>query len=138
RLDPAEPARDLVGDRLARDREVLDRLVGLAAPELLGHGLHDADSSARAVASSSSQVASLTRGRPWGSPRPRSWSSIACHPASSTNSTPRSRSSSSSSPPWRESRPAAASSRRRSTVSAASFLFVPITPLGPRLIQPAV
>ena len=33
--------------------------------------------------------------------------------------------------------PPAASSSRRSTVSVASFLFVPITPLGPRLIQPA-
>ena len=29
------------------------------------------------------------------------------------------------------------SARRSSTVSVASFLFVPITPLGPRLIQPA-
>ena len=34
-LDPAEPARDRRRDRLARDREVADRLGGLAAPELL-------------------------------------------------------------------------------------------------------
>ena len=34
-------------------------------------------------------------------------------------------------------RPAVASSSRCSTVSVASFLFVPITPVGPRLIQPA-
>ena len=34
------------------------------------------------------------------------------------------------------SRPARASSSSSSTVSVASFLFVPITPLGPRLIQP--
>ena len=33
-------------------------------------------------------------------------------------------------------RPARASASSRSTVSVASFLFVPITPLGPRLIQP--
>ena len=32
--------------------------------------------------------------------------------------------------------PAASSSRIRATVSAASFLLVPITPDGPRLIQP--
>ena len=42
-LDPAEPARDRRRDRLAGDREVGDRLGGLAAPELLpllgpGHG----------------------------------------------------------------------------------------------------
>ena len=34
-LDPAEPARDRRGDRLAGDREVGDRLARLAAPELL-------------------------------------------------------------------------------------------------------
>ena len=33
-LDPAEPACDGCGDRLAGDREVGDRLAGLAAPEL--------------------------------------------------------------------------------------------------------
>ena len=37
----------------------------------------------------------------------------------------------------RGSSPARASSSRCSTVSVASFLFVPITPVGPRLIQPA-
>ena len=37
----------------------------------------------------------------------------------------------------RGSRPARASSSRSSTVSVASFLFVPMTPVGPRLIQPA-
>ena len=34
-LDPAEPARDRRGDRLAGDGEVGDRLAGLAAPELV-------------------------------------------------------------------------------------------------------
>ena len=34
------------------------------------------------------------------------------------------------------SRPARASSIRLATVSAASYLFVPITPVGPRLIHP--
>ena len=37
---------------------------------------------------------------------------------------------------FRSSEPRASSSRR-SIVSVASFLFVPITPLGPRLIHPA-
>src|SRR5581483_10410294 len=134
RFDPAEPACDVNRDRLARHGEVVDRLAGLPAPELG----HTTESSERAFASSSSQLVSFTRGRPRGAPRPRSCSSIACHPAYSTKSTPRSRSRSSSSPPSPARRPAAASSSTASTVSAASFLFVPITPLGPRLIQPDV
>jgi hypothetical protein len=36
-LDPAEPARNVARDRLAGHLEVLDRLLGLHAPELLGH-----------------------------------------------------------------------------------------------------
>ena len=52
---------------------------------------HGLDSSARAFSSSSSQLVSLTRGRPCGSPRPRSCRSIASQPAYSTNSMPRSR-----------------------------------------------
>src|SRR5262249_25389679 len=135
-LDPPEPADDVDRDRLAGDGEVVDRLAGLSAPELL-LDLHVPESSSRALASSSSQLVSLTRGRPSGSPSERSCSSTACQPASSTKSTLRPRRSSSSSPPVLSSRPAAASSSRRSHVSAASFLFVPITPLGPRLIQPA-
>ena len=35
RLDPAEPVSDLGRDRLTRDLEVLDRLLGLRAPELV-------------------------------------------------------------------------------------------------------
>ena len=93
-LDPAEPARDGRRDRLAGDREVVDRLARLAAPELLGSSAHPTSSRraqpAGAAASSSSQVASFTRGRPCGSPRPRSCSSIASQPAYSTKSTPRS------------------------------------------------
>src|SRR5258707_823701 len=34
-LDPSEPARNGCGNRLAGDGEVVDRLPGLAAPELL-------------------------------------------------------------------------------------------------------
>src|SRR5207248_616936 len=109
-LDPAEPARDVERDGLAGDREVVDRLAGLPAPELLGHAT---ESSSRAFVSSSSQLVSLTRGRPRGAPSPRSCSSIACQPAYSTKSRPRPRRSSSSSPPSASSRPAAASSSRR-------------------------
>src|SRR5215218_4215638 len=92
----------------------------------------------RPVARSSSHVASFTRGRPSGSPAARSAASIASHPSYGTASAPRSRrrSSSWSSEP-RASFPARASSSSASTVSVASFLFVPITPVGPRLIQPA-
>ena len=46
-LDPAEPACDGSGNRLARDPEVLDRLVRLVPPELasLGGLAHDVESS---------------------------------------------------------------------------------------------
>ena len=47
-LDPPQPARDRSRDRLARDREVGDRLLGLATPEslLLGRLRHRGESSA--------------------------------------------------------------------------------------------
>src|SRR5207247_969395 len=84
---------------------------------------------------------SFTRGRPDFSPAARSSSSIAVQPAYSTTLRPRSASSASTAAAvasgFGSSRPAAASSSRSSTVSVASFLFVPITPVGPRLIQPA-
>lgn len=84
----------------------------------------------------------LHRGRPWGSPRPISAWSIFSQPLKLHEMGPalgeqgldavriRARGSSRA--------PAATSSRRWSTVSWASFLLVPMTPDGPRLIQPAV
>src|SRR5207237_9904421 len=93
-LDPPEPTGDVDGNRLAGDREVVDRLAGLGPPELLS-SRHRTESSARALASRSSQLVSLTRGLPRGSPSARSCSSIACQPAYSTKPTPRDRSSSS-------------------------------------------
>src|SRR5262249_35047670 len=116
--------------------DVVARLLGPPAPEL-PLDLHVPESSSRALASSSSQLVSLTRGRPTGSPSERSCSSIACQPAYSTKSTPRSRSSSSSWPPVHSSRPAEASSSRRLQGSAAAFFFFPLTPPGPRLIHPS-
>src|SRR5581483_11823898 len=140
-LDAAQPARDRDGDRLPGHGEVGDRLARLAAPKLLcGVRLgHEVEVSRRPVSNSLSQAVSFTRGRPRGSPAARSAASIACQPSYSTKCAPFSRSSSSSDPPppWRASLPAAASASSCSTVSTASFLFVPMTPLGPRLIQPA-
>jgi hypothetical protein len=85
--------------------------------------------------------AELDAGLPPFSPAARSASSMAIQPSYSTTSTPRSKSSASTAAAvasgFGSSRPAAASSSRVSTVSAASFLFVPMTPVGPRLIQPA-
>ncbi len=50
-LDPAEPACDGDGDRLAGDGEVPDRLLGLAAPELdLSLGRHEGNASGAAEA----------------------------------------------------------------------------------------
>ena len=93
-----------------------------------------------AAASSSSHEQSFTRGRPSGSPRARS-SGVdrlpaavrhdlvaAVLPARAETGRVRRRVA--------DERPARASSRSSSAVSVASFLFVPITPLGPRLIQP--
>src|SRR5690606_22663609 len=94
------------------------------------------------VSSISSTRTNLTRGRPCGSPRPTSASSIACQSSKVTYRTPRSASSSStaaaSGRSGSSSVPAAASASRCCTVSRAHFLFVPMTPEGPRLIQPAV
>ena len=76
--------------------------------------------------------------RPLSAPRGRS-------PPSRRRSRPRRRARPAARRPFPRSRsdrrdgasPPRASSSSRSTVSVASFLFVPITPLGPRLIQPA-
>src|SRR5262249_47801852 len=137
-LDPAEPTRDVHRDRLSGDREVPDRLRRLAAPQLgpLRRPRHVV-ACTPPVSSSSSHVRSFTRGRPSGSPALRSRASIARQPSSSTYRVPFSSRSRARSPPCEDSRPARASSSSRSTVSVASFLFVPITPLGPRLIHPA-
>src|SRR5262249_46995316 len=86
-FDPAEPAGNVDGDRLAGDGKVADRLAGLSTPQLL-LGDHATESSSRALANSSSQLVSLTRGRPSGSPSLRSCSSIACQPAYSMKSAP--------------------------------------------------
>ena len=95
------------------------------------------DTRSSAVWSSSSQVTSLTRGRPCGSPSPRSAVSIASQPAYSTS---RSRARGARRPPSRRMRPRFAPARRcehpraaGSTVSVASFLFVPMMPVGPAL-----
>ena len=82
-LDPAEPARDGGGDRLAGDGEVGDRLAGLAAPQL-GAGAVSVTSWRLARAAGLQQLVpavSFTRGRPSGSPAARSAASIACQPA---------------------------------------------------------
>src|SRR5581483_9400396 len=140
-LDAAEPARHRNRDRLARDGEVVDRLAGLAAPELArrrAYAAHAPDRTRRPVSSSRSHAVSFTRGRPSGSPAARSAASIACQPSYSTNSapfSPRTSPRSRGEAAW--SLPPRASASSSSTVSVASFLFVPITPHGPRLIQPA-
>ena len=93
-LDPPEPARDRRRDRLAGDREVVDRLRGLAAPELLGARRSGLMRSSRSLgaqtsaptASSSSQRARASRAGGRAARRAaRSCSSIACQPAYSTN-----------------------------------------------------
>ena len=95
----------------------------------------------RPVCRSFSHVCSFTRGRPSGSPALRSAASIACQPAARRaprRGAPRAPRAFVWSPHLlRFRRPARASSSSASTVSVASFLFVPMTPLGPRLIQPA-
>ena len=82
---------------------------------------------------------SFTRGRPCAAPASDSRRSIACQPSHVTRPGTRSRSHASGSSGHGRvaaARPASRSSRTRATVSVAHFLFVPITPLGPRLIQP--
>src|SRR6185503_8436283 len=141
-------------NRLAGDGEVRDCFRGLSSPQLpaLGGAAHvteciggrcgpgqRAARSRPAASSNASHSASLTRGRPCDSPADFSAVSIASHPPWVTTGTPRSASSESiadASSPW-PSAPPSASAISRSTVSVASFLFVPITPVGPRLIQPA-
>src|SRR4051794_23243477 len=82
----------------------------------------------------------LTRGRPPEAPHARSCWSIASHPPHVTSPATRacSQASTASPPPSGGfvSRPRARSSSSPATVSAAHFLFVPMTPDGPRLIQP--
>ena len=92
-LDAAEPARDGRRDRLARDREVLDRLARSRRPRARCAVSTTVDASwplldgrPAGPRSSSSHVASLTRGRPCGSPAARSAASIASQPAYSTKS----------------------------------------------------
>jgi hypothetical protein len=66
-------------------------------------------------------------------------SSIACQPSQTTASgaqRPIHSAHASASADPEPSRPASASATILATVSAASFLLVPITPLGPRLIHP--
>ena len=84
----------------------------------------------------------FTRGRPSGLPRSCSAASIASQPAKVTMrrgcappAAPRSPCRSAVAGAGRP-RAGSRSSKRWSTVSWASFLLVPITPLGPRLIQP--
>src|ERR1700730_4684845 len=93
---------------------------------------------------SSSRVGSLTRGRPCGSPAARSKRSMAsqCAAVTSFGWREASQSASLSAPASPKSASpeeflaAARSAIRVSTVSWESFLLVPITPVGPRLIQP--
>ena len=131
-------------DRLAGDREVVDRLGGLAAPELLpfrrpliapslapSDGIGQRGSDRPRAASSSSQLASFTRGRPVRLAA-RALGRVDRLPARvrrrPRRRAPRAASSIAAASAARGSRPARASSSRSSTVSVASFLFVPITP----------
>src|SRR3954447_12432877 len=85
------------------------------------------------------QLVSFTRGRPGADAWPAAVSiaSIACQPSQLIACGADSATSASmSSATGRLTRPAATSSRILATVSWESFLFVPITPDGPRLIQP--
>ena len=103
----------------------------------------------RRRASISSIRVSFTRGRPADSPSARSWRSIAAQPVvgdelglavAQQRARPRRRRARRERVQSRAGlTPRSAGERRRSiasTVSWASFLFVPITPEGPRLIQP--
>src|SRR4051812_45838040 len=115
----------------------------------LGHAQSSARFCAQAVVSatcsaasrSSSHVRSFTRGRPSFSPAARSSSSMLAQPVYSTACTPLSARTASTASAVTSSRcarrPASTSSRRSVAVSVASFLFVPMIPVGPRLIQPA-
>src|SRR5918996_1252807 len=114
----------------------LDQLLDLLQ---VSHAYPATGSDCRATSTISSTLQSLIRGRPWGSPAAFSAASIASHPSYVTCAGARSVRSSSI-PGSTASRsgtfPASRSANRLSTVSCASFLLVPITPEGPRLIQP--
>ena len=141
-LEPAEPARDGRRDRLAGDGEVGDRLAGLASPQLFrcrsGVG-HDAEASADALPEGVHPTPSASRAAARAARRRRARRRRS--PAS-RRTRRNARPSDRAAPPGfpstrRKAAPARASSSRSSTVSVASFLLVPMTPLGPRLIQPA-
>src|ERR671911_419258 len=117
--------RDLDVERLERLRGHDDRLAHrVSAPRL--------------AARRSSAVTSFTRGRPDSSPRRCSCSSIACQPSQSTACGARSRTHSNVGSVTGSGNASAAPSAAISAGEPeAHFLLVPITRLGPRLIQPA-
>ena len=101
--------------------------------------VHRAYERALAAERTSSHVQSLIRGRPCGSPSERSRASIDPQPAYRDRLHVALGEQLVEGPVGRRRGhgPARASSSRSSMVSTASFLFVPMTPVGPRLIHPA-
>jgi PPOX class probable F420-dependent enzyme len=92
------------------------------------------------IRSSSATLVSFKRGLPRASPADRSWSSISFQWSSVTNLGCRDSSHSTSSSPWPSPKSANAAASRSAisvlTVSCESFLLLPMTPDGPRLIHP--